>query len=87
MVNVTDADRIIVDSEDEDALRSLQIADRSGLTPFYTGPEKILQCQAFTMTFPSSSNALKSPRVSPRPITFSRILATLKDSPRLARPC
>ncbi|KAG1801178.1 hypothetical protein EV424DRAFT_1647888 [Suillus variegatus] len=37
---------IVADSEDEDALRPLQIADQSGLlsgTPFSTGPEKILQ--------------------------------------------
>ncbi|KAG1775270.1 hypothetical protein EV702DRAFT_454154 [Suillus placidus] len=45
MADVTD-DWIVADSEDEDAVRPLQIADQSGLlsgNPFSTGPEKILQ--------------------------------------------
>jgi hypothetical protein len=49
MIDVTD-DWIIADSEDEDALRPLQIADHSGLlsgSPFSTRPEKILQRQKF----------------------------------------
>ncbi|KAG2341797.1 hypothetical protein BDR05DRAFT_990736 [Suillus weaverae] len=45
MADVTD-DWIVADSEDEDAVRPLQIADQSSLlsgNPFSTGPEKILQ--------------------------------------------
>ncbi|KAG1861059.1 hypothetical protein C8R48DRAFT_242213 [Suillus tomentosus] len=45
MADVTDS-WIVADSEDEDALRPLQIADHSGLlsgTPLSTGPENILQ--------------------------------------------
>ncbi|KAG1832338.1 hypothetical protein DFJ58DRAFT_736364, partial [Suillus subalutaceus] len=49
MADVSD-DWIVADSEDEDSLRPLEIADQSGLlsgNSFSTGPEKILQRQEF----------------------------------------
>ncbi|KAG2046187.1 hypothetical protein BDR06DRAFT_1014930 [Suillus hirtellus] len=64
---------IVADSEDEDALRSLQIADQSNLlsgTPFSTGPENILQPPTLQIASFITSQA-QTPRRGREPLDTS----------------
>ncbi|KAG1798110.1 uncharacterized protein HD556DRAFT_1525698 [Suillus plorans] len=73
MADVAD-DWIVADSEDEDALRPLQIADQSGLlsgAPFSTGPENIQPSTIQTASFITSQ--AQTPQRGREPLDTSNV--------------